>query len=167
MLLWISFATSNIKETQQKSESTFKVWDFWMIQNFTHLWGEKWRSEFIGFWMMFPTLIFNRSLSLIDSCFQRTVNLFSVYSPLSLLQTILILACFFSFLVCYVWVLTLSFFLSIVVKYLIWTASALTMRILCSYGTFWEWAFFKILKRNPTFRHRTKHWKVEPKTNKH
>ena len=42
---------------------------------------------------------------------------------------------FFSFLVCYAWVLTLSFSLSIARKYLIWTVWAVT-RILCSYGTF-------------------------------
>ena len=27
-------------------------------------------------------------------------------------------------------------------------------------------SILNILKKNPTFRHRTKHWKVEPKTNK-
>ena len=88
-----------------------------MIQNFTHLLGESWGSKLIGFRMMFPTLIFNRSLSLIDSCFQRTVNFFTVYSPLSRLQAIMVLVCLFSFLVCYVSVLTLSFSLSIAVKF--------------------------------------------------
>ena len=47
-----------------------------MIQNFTYLLGKRWGSKLIGFRMMFPTLIFNRSLSLIDSRFQRTVNFF-------------------------------------------------------------------------------------------
>ena len=66
-----------------------------MIQNFTHLLGESWGSKLIGFRMMFPRLIFNRSLSLIDSCFQRTVNFFTVCSPLSRLQAIMVLVCLF------------------------------------------------------------------------
>ena len=130
---------SNINGIRQKPESTIKVWNFWMIQNFTPLLGEKWGSKLIGFRMISPTLIFNRSLSVIDSCFQkRTVNFFTVFSPLSLLQTILVLVCLFSILVCYAWVLAVFFSLSITVKYLIRTIWTLTMRILCSYGTFWE-----------------------------
>ena len=36
----------------------------------------------IGFRMMFPTLIFNRGLSIIDSRFQRTLIFHSVQSPI-------------------------------------------------------------------------------------
>ena len=84
-----------------------------MIQNCTHFLGERWGSKLIGFRMRFPTLIFNRSLSLIDSCFQQTVNVFTRYSPLWLLQTILVLVCLFSILVCYAWVLAVFFSLTV------------------------------------------------------
>ena len=122
MLLWFSFAKVKYQwiEIWQKSENCFKVWNFWMIQNFTHSLGERWGSKLIGFRMIFPTLIFNRSLSLIDSCFQRTVNFFTLYSPLSLLQTSLVLVCLFSILVCYAWVLAVFFSLSITVIKSIW-----------------------------------------------
>ena len=164
MLLWISFAKSNIG---QKSESTFKVWKFWMIQNFTHLFRERWVLELIGFWMIFPTLIFNRSLSLIDSCFQRTfTNFFTLYSPLSLLQTILILVCLF-----------------FVFSMLCFGVSPLFFSVNCcnlfntnglssqdqNFVLFWHIlsiSIVKLLNKNAKLRHRTKQWKVEPQTNK-
>ena len=158
---------SNINEIRQKSESTFKVWNFWMIQSFTHFLGERWGSKYIGFRMMFPTLIFNRSLSLIDSCFQQNVNVFTRYSPLSLLQTILGLVCLFSILACYAWVLAVFFSLT-ANYYKAFDTNGVNShdQNLVLLRHILRISILKISKKNSTFWHSTKHWKVESKANK-
>ena len=116
--------------------------------------------------MIFPTLIFNRSPSLIDSCFQRTVKFFTLYSPLSVLQTILTLVCLF-----------------LVFSMLCFGVSPLLFSVNCckvfnangmsshdeNFVLLWHIlsiSIVKLLNKNATLRHRTKQWKVEPKTDK-
>ena len=137
-----------------------------MIQNVTHLLRERWGSKLIGFRMMFPTLIFNRSPSLIDSCFQRTVRFFTLHSPLSVLQTILIFVCLF-----------------FVFSMLCFGVSPLLFSVNCckvfntngmsshddNFVLLWHIlsiSIVKLLNKNATLRHRTKQWKVVPKTDK-